>query len=551
MDTILQKEFLTEKLSPFQKDIFEECLVRKSGGLSLTMGSGKTIVSLAVSLFQAKKEPVIVVVSKTLLSSWIEEIKKFYGDTLSFKVLHQDYSKKLDELEINAGVDQPRVFLTTPEFLSKVYKDYNIENYLVHRIAEAGGFEQTQYVSPMSPFLNVKMGTGLVFSIKWGAVVIDEIQRYTKITSVRGRAISSLYSKNRWGLSGTMFDEPTPERILGYHTMLNIRGFPRSLVDASEFVKSKRFKGILRTLVFRDSNVSFIPPKVNKYIVENTLTPEENVMYMSVKDTMKIINEKLKEFERQSDVDNRRLFSSYLLASICYLRQSVISCILPIASATIDMADLQSKSFLSKTLMGQFQKLNLVEYLEDPANVMSTRIKSILNVVNKNKTNRIVLFSSFKSCLNLIQTFMPIDRTILTIESWMSIKVRENVISQFRETENAILLLTYGIGAEGLNLQCSNTVLLTDFYWNTGKTDQAVARVLRYGQEAREVNVYFFTSNTGIEKALFEKHFEKITVINEIQHGNIVSKIQNFKINEILKIITNEETNESLKKIIK
>jgi SNF2 family DNA or RNA helicase len=547
MATDLQKEFLTQKLTPFQKDIFEECLVHKSGGLSLTMGSGKTIVSLAVSLFQANKEPVIVVVSKTLLSSWIEEIKKFYGDTLSFKVLHQDYIKKLDELEIN---NDTRVFLTTPEFLSKVYKDYNIENYLVHRIAEAGGFEQTQYVSPMSPFLNVKIGLGVIFSIKWGAIVIDEIQCYTKITSVRGRAISSLYSKNRWGLSGTMFDEPTPERILGYHTMLNIRGFPRSLIEASEFVKSKRFKGIKRTLVFRDTNVSFIPPKVNKYIIENTLTYEENVMYMSVRDTMKIISEKIKQFERECDIDNKRLFGSYLLASICYLRQSVISCILPIASATIDMADLQSKSFLSKTLMEQFQKLNLVEYLENRENVMSTRIKSILEIVNKNNSNRIVLFSSFKSCLNLIQTFMPKTRSVLTIERWMSIKVRENVISEFRNTPNAILLLTYEIGSAGLNLQCSNTVLLTDFWWNTGKTDQAIARSLRYGQTAREVNVYFFTSNTGIEKAIFEKHFEKIAIVKEIQTGPIVSKIQKFKIDEILKIIKNEETNESLEKII-
>ena len=75
---------------------------------------------MSAFLFQAKNDPVIVVVSKTLLGSWIEEIKKFYGETLPFKVLHQDYSKKLDEFEIDSDVNCPRVFLTTPEFLSKL-----------------------------------------------------------------------------------------------------------------------------------------------------------------------------------------------------------------------------------------------------------------------------------------------------------------------------------------------------------------------------------------------------------------------------------------------
>jgi superfamily II DNA or RNA helicase len=49
MESIETIEIGKKHLSDFQKEILNECLVKKSGGLSLTMGSGKTITSLAMA----------------------------------------------------------------------------------------------------------------------------------------------------------------------------------------------------------------------------------------------------------------------------------------------------------------------------------------------------------------------------------------------------------------------------------------------------------------------------------------------------------------------
>ena len=38
------------KLNDFQKEIFNECTKRNSGGLSLPMGSGKTLIALTLAL---------------------------------------------------------------------------------------------------------------------------------------------------------------------------------------------------------------------------------------------------------------------------------------------------------------------------------------------------------------------------------------------------------------------------------------------------------------------------------------------------------------------
>lgn len=64
-------------LHPFQDDIISECQLKKSGGLSLPMGSGKTIVSLTIALKNKKEnKPILIVASKTLVSSWEQEYNK-------------------------------------------------------------------------------------------------------------------------------------------------------------------------------------------------------------------------------------------------------------------------------------------------------------------------------------------------------------------------------------------------------------------------------------------------------------------------------------------
>ena len=77
-------------LSNFQQEIINECIEKGSGGLSLPMGTGKTIISLHVALQQCPDRPIIVVASKTLLPSWESEIKKFFGTSSEYQILHRE-----------------------------------------------------------------------------------------------------------------------------------------------------------------------------------------------------------------------------------------------------------------------------------------------------------------------------------------------------------------------------------------------------------------------------------------------------------------------------
>ena len=101
-----------------------------------------------------------------------------------------------------------------------------------------------------------------------------------------------------------------------------------------------------------------------------------------------------------------------------------------------------------------------------------------------------------------------------------------------------------------MNLQCASTVLITDFWWNSGKTKQSVARINRYGQLAKKINVYYFTSNTGIEKALFEKHGDKIKVSEELMVGQQKSNIKPMTMNQILNLIDSDSYMEKFRSTI-
>ncbi len=544
-------------LTEIQHEVIKECLIKGTGGLSLPMGYGKTLISLIIGLEQTKDtlKPILVVASKTLIESWIFEIKKFFDSHLKYVVLHTDYIKKLDKFTLS---DDIRLVLTTPEVISKYYKNEHINDYFIRQeIVNAGQFGQhfiNNYNRPDVPYSTINTGGAILYSTQWGCLIVDEVQNFTKISTYKCQGIASICALHRWALSGTMFNEPIMERILGYYLIINHPSFPRSLPSADRFVKSSQFKGTLETLVYRKSNPSFIKPKVNQYTITHVLSPEEEKVYLSMKNIMKEIKKRVNEFKAMGDTINTRKFSTYLLAMITYLRQTVVCSIVPLASVAMDMTDFQNRSKLSELLSNEIDKMNLTKWLNDIESVKSSRMKKAISILEKHKYENVVVFTCFRTCLDVFRTFLPTERKILTLSSSMSSKKRAQTLDEFHvPNKNGlgnILLLTYDIGGEGLNLQkISNTVILLDFVWSDGKVSQAVARVLRYGQTAEEVNVYYLVSNTAIEQAIFEKHKLKLQIINELETGSSKTKVNKMNVNDIIRIIETEDNMRALENL--
>lgn len=529
------------KLTEQQIDVYQECIEKKSGALCLNLGAGKTLTSLVIALNLSKNKPILVVCSKTLLSSWKTEIHKFFGPDFPYITFHSS-EIKMENYILN---QETKIILTTPEVLTKFYKLENIGNKFVQFIIEGFGESYSLYNKPTKPFIEIG---NFLYTIEFGCLIVDEAQNYTNIESTRCRAIGSICSKFRWVTSGTLFDEPKVSKILGYYIMINHPTFPRTLPKTEILVKSTKFKGTKETMVIREQN-NFVKPKINEYIIENELTEDEEKVYLSMKQILKVFNERLKKYRAQNNTEMARKFSSYLLAIIIYLRQTIVCPLLPISNIVLDISDFQNKSDLSKSLFKEINKYDLKKYFKDINSIYSSRIKNVIKVVNERKEENIIIFTNFRTCVDVIKHFIPTNRKVLTIESKNTIEQRGNIIKDFGEGKGNVLLLTYVIGSEGLNLQMSNTVLLVDSYWNDGKTKQSIGRILRFGQKAKEVNIYYFTSNTAIEKIIFERQNEKLELLEEMKNGQMTGKVSKIKTADVIKMVTCEENKKLINKI--
>jgi SNF2 family DNA or RNA helicase len=86
----------------------------------------------------------------------------------------------------------------------------------------------------------------------------------------------------------------------------------------------------------------------------------------------------------------------------------------------------------------------------------------------------------------------------------MSTAARDEAIRRFKESrDHSVLLLSYGAGAVGLNLQFSQYVFLFDRWWNPAVEDQAINRAHRIGA-AGAVTVTRFLSAGTIEERIDE-----------------------------------------------
>jgi len=93
---------------------------------------------------------------------------------------------------------------------------------------------------------------------------------------------------------------------------------------------------------------------------------------------------------------------------------------------------------------------------------------------------------------------------------------RQNVLADFKnDPTKHVILMSYGTGSVGLNLQFANYVFLFDRWWNPAVEDQAINRAHRIGQKSTVFVKRFVTENT-IECRICEVLEHKRRLFEEI-----------------------------------
>lgn len=97
---------------------------------------------------------------------------------------------------------------------------------------------------------------------------------------------------------------------------------------------------------------------------------------------------------------------------------------------------------------------------------------------------------------------------------------RPAIIDQFKsDPSKHVMLMSYGTGSVGLNLQFTNHVFLFDRWWNPAVEDQAINRAHRIGQKNSVTVTRFLTENT-IEGRIAEVLEAKRKIFNDLLEQN-------------------------------
>jgi SNF2 family DNA or RNA helicase len=134
-----------------------------------------------------------------------------------------------------------------------------------------------------------------------------------------------------------------------------------------------------------------------------------------------------------------------------------------------------------------------------------------------------ILFSQWTKTIDWLEPHLrPFNPLIY--HGGVPTKQREPILAKFKQDPDAhILLMSYGTGAVGLNLQFAGYVFLFDRWWNPAIEDQAINRAHRIGVKNPVIVTRFISKNTieeRIDRVLREKRELFETILGEGDNSN-------------------------------
>lgn len=291
---------------------------------------------------------------------------------------------------------------------------------------------------------------------KFDLVVLDEAQRIKNRNSCTSETARSIPRKRSWALTGTPIENRPEElhTLFEYMTVIPKGGTP----DLKQMQRLSRDFILRRTkdLVMKD-----MPPRLDRdEILE--LTPAQKDAYQTAeKDGVIHLN----EMGDQATV------------------QHVFELVLRLKQIT-NFDPLTGDSVKFERLAADMEEIAACG-------------------------GKAILFSQWTKTIDWLVARLPRECGSLVYHGGVPHKQREPILKQFKEDPKAhLLLMSYGTGAVGLNLQFAGYVFLFDRWWNPAIEDQAINRAHRIGVKSQVIVTKFICKDTieeRIDKVLNEK----------------------------------------------
>lgn len=305
-------------------------------------------------------------------------------------------------------------------------------------------------------------GTVTNLDAEFDLVILDEAQRVKNKSNSTSQVIQRIQRKRSWALTGTPI-ENSLEDLVGICEFVS-PGTVTSHMNPRQ-VRTRVQDMIIRRT--KDIVMQDMPPRLMKD-AELALTPEQQSTYDAAEK-----NGVLRLNEMGDEMTIKHVFELVLrLKQICNFD--------PVTKASSKVERLQADM---EEIAASGQK----------AIVFSQWVDSIKEITPQ------------------LQSLNPLE-----FHGRIPSKQREPILKEFKENpDRHILLMSYGAGSVGLNLQFCRYVFLYDRWWNPAIEDQAINRAHRIGA-AGSVTITRMIMAGTIEQRIHEILEEKRELFREI-----------------------------------
>ena len=146
-------------------------------------------------------------------------------------------------------------------------------------------------------------------------------------------------------------------------------------------------------------------------------------------------------------------------------------------------------------------------------------LKSILDGLSLDGSNRVLVFSQFTSYLAQIRAMLDkAGMRYLYLDGQTDLDERAELVTQFQNGDCPLFLSSLKAGGLGLNLTAANYVILLDPWWNPAIENQAMDRAHRLGQK-RNVTVIRLIARHTIEEKILRMHETKQSLSDDMLDG--------------------------------
>ena len=139
------------------------------------------------------------------------------------------------------------------------------------------------------------------------------------------------------------------------------------------------------------------------------------------------------------------------------------------------------------------------------------RLVEIIREVFKNGTNKIIIFAEFRRTLHYLQIRLQ-KRGYNSLIIHGQIHNRAEIIDEFKNNPNILILLSSKVGSEGLDMQFCNSMVNYDLPWNPMDIEQRIGRIDRFGQQSEVVNIYSMVVAGSIQEDIYERLLNRIGI---------------------------------------